>query len=140
MRTVLLVEGESSSFWGAIVEGYLRFYAGRLVEIYSWSKDGKAVVHPLVRQIMDEDGIDMSVRQAHSWPAGGMKQLDIAILPDGHTVPSRIRVEKVHRLLPEHAEVDLEGEDALGQLRHRREQIKSHLLHFIGKELLSSSV
>ncbi len=140
MRTFLVIEDEPSSVWGAIVEGYLRFYAVQLVDIYSWSRDGRAEVHPLVRQVMDEDGIDMSVRRSQSWPAKGVKQPDIAVLPDGHPVPPRVRVEKVHRLLPAHLDIDLDSEEALEQLRQRREQIKGHLLHFIGKELLSSSI
>jgi len=141
MRTVLILE-EEPFVLGAIVEGYLQFYAGKLVEIYRLRGAENQPVHPLVAKVMEEDGIDLSVRSSQLVKSKKTPlNFDVVILPEGKTLPPEIRIAKIHAVKSEHLGIDLdEEEDILHQLRQKREAIKSHLLHFIGKELLSSSV
>ncbi len=140
MRTVLILE-EEPFVLGAIVEGYLQFYAGKLVAIYRWSGAENQPVHLLVAKVMEEDGIDLSVRSSQLVKSKKTPlNFDVVILPEGKTLPPEIRIPKIHEVKSEHLEVDLDEENVLHKLRQKREAIKSHLLHFIGKELLSPSI
>ncbi|MFN7116587.1 MAG: arsenate reductase ArsC [Saprospiraceae bacterium] len=139
----VLVACVGNSSRSQIAEGYLQFYGIGKAK-YCSAGLHPTKVHPLAVQVMAEDNIDISQQKSKSFEAFKNQHFDYVLsmceeittqLPDYISAD-----QKLDLYVPDPAAFQGSEEATLQYFRLIRDQIKSNILKFIGKELISNQL
>ncbi|MCS7284752.1 MAG: arsenate reductase ArsC [Hydrogenobacter thermophilus] len=138
MRIGFICTGNSAR--SQMAEGYAKYFAklyGKDVEIYSAGSNPADRVNPLAIEVMEEEGIDISLNYPKPIEDIPYQQLDIVITLCGdaaETCPAVVGARTEHWNLPDPAKVEGSHEEKLEFFRRIRDEIKLRVEKLI-KEL-----
>ncbi len=125
-----------------MAEGYLDFYAGNKAQIYSAGLESHGL-NPYAVEVMAEDSIDISKNYSKVYTEINVNHYDylIAICDISNVdLPDNIQWDYFYCFnVADPAKAVGERDEILYEFRKTREEIKKHMLQFIGKELISES-
>lgn len=118
-----------------MAEGYFRFFAGQVAEVYSAGLETRSM-HPMAYRIMDEDNIDITLQNPQLAKKLLRTRYDFLITLCEDIPPSFLKKIKTRRHLHMPVDDPLEHDSDLeNAYRSTRENIKKFVLKFIGQEL-----
>lgn len=135
----VLVLCVNNSCRSQMAEGYLNFYGSRFALFYSAGVT-PSLVHPLAKQVMEEDNIDISTYTSKALSSFYGQRFDY-LVSVCHELPNDLlnKIKYKHKIqlnIPDPAKAKGTDEEKLKEFRRVREIIKVQMLKFIGKELL----
>jgi len=118
-----------------IAEAYLKMFGGEAVEVESAGLEPADAVNPLVVQVMQEEGVDLSHKKPRSafelYKAGRLYDYVITVCAPESDARCPIFPGIVHRLnwpFPDPAAVRGTAEEKLAQVRQIRDLIKQRII------------
>ncbi len=135
-KILVLCSGNASR--SQMAEGYLNYYASEVAEFYSAGIVAKGL-HPFAVQVMAEDNIDISANSSKTYREFSGIHFDylLTVCDEAREAVTEISASRhFHFSIPDPDSGDPSA-------RHRaflevREQVKKHMLRFIGRELQPS--
>ncbi|MCI5080036.1 MAG: arsenate reductase ArsC [Saprospiraceae bacterium] len=125
-----------------MAEGYLDFYAGNKAQIYSAGLESHGL-NPYAVEVMAEDSIDISENYSKIYTEINVNHYDylIAICDISNVdLPDNIQWDYFYCFnVADPAKAVGSPDEIRHEFRKTREEIKKHMLQFIGKELISES-
>lgn len=137
MKTILVL-CTGNSCRSQMAEGYLRFFAGNLAEVYSAGVETHGV-NPRAVASMREDGIDISQHTSNNIDEYRHIDFDYVITVCDNAkercpyFPSK--AEKLHYNFPDPAKAIGTEEEIIAQFRTTREMIKVYCKKFVDENL-----
>lgn len=134
----VLVLCTGNSCRSQIAEGYLRFFAGDLAEIYSAGIETHGV-NPRAIEIMKRDGIDISGHTSNNIMEYIDIDFDFVITVCDHANEScpyfPTNAVKLHYNFPDPAKAKGTEEEIMEQFREVREMIRKYAQNFVNENL-----
>ncbi|MHB1177424.1 MAG: arsenate reductase ArsC [Daejeonella sp.] len=132
----ILVLCTGNSCRSQMAEGYLRFFAGDLAQIYSAGIETHGV-NPRAVQIMAEDGIDISKHTSNNVDEYLQIPFDhvITVCDNANEACPFFpgSVKRYHQNFPDPAKATGSGEEIMNEFQRVRDLIKSYSANFIKK-------
>jgi len=135
-RVLVLCTGNSCR--SQMAEGYLKFYAGGKLDVYSAGLKAQHL-NPYTLRVMEEDNIDMSEHVAKSIDDFSNQHFDYLITVCDEATEAKLKNvhfgKKIHFSIPDPAEATGTDQEVEAVFLKVRETVKRYMLKFLGKTL-----